>query len=75
MDEPLWKNVNFSPVSTSCFCRLERRFFVLEYRKTPFSWPILPKKKKNVEKRPIFDQNHGPLEKCQVFDFFNFLML
>ena len=41
-----------------------------------FSWPILPKKKK-LEKWPFFDQNHGltPLEKCQFFDFLNFLFL
>ena len=40
------------------------------------SWPILPKKKK-LEKWPFFEQNHGltPLEKCQFFDFLNFLFL
>ena len=33
--------------------------------------------KKNMEKSPIFDQNHGLtfLEKCKFFDFFNFLFL
>ena len=31
-----WKNVNFSTFSTSCFYSLEKRFFVLEYRKTHF---------------------------------------
>ena len=37
-------------------------------------WAILPKKKK-LEKWPFLDQNHGltPLEKCQFFDFLNFL--
>ena len=30
---PLWKNVNFSTFETSCFYSLERRIFVLEYRK------------------------------------------
>ena len=33
---PLWKNVNFWPFSTSCFYSLERRLFVLEYRKRHF---------------------------------------
>ena len=58
-----------------CFFSLERRFFVLEYRQI-FSWPILPKKKK-LENWPFLDQNHGltPLEKCQFFDFLNFLFL
>ena len=28
---PLWKNVKFSTLSTSCFYSLERRFFVLQY--------------------------------------------
>ena len=36
MGEPLWKNDNFSTFWTSCFCSLERRFFVLEYRKRHF---------------------------------------
>ena len=31
-----WKNVNFSTFLTSCFYSLEKRFFVLEYRKTQF---------------------------------------
>ena len=45
MDKPLWKNLNFLTFWTSCFYSLERRFFVLEYRKTDFSWPILAKLK------------------------------
>ena len=36
---PLEKNVNFSTFSTSCFYSLEKRFFVLEYRKRHF--PVL----------------------------------
>ena len=36
MDLPLWKNLNFWTFSTSCFYSLERRFFVLEYRKRHF---------------------------------------
>ena len=31
-----WKNLNFSTFWTSCFYSLERRFFILEYRKTHF---------------------------------------
>ena len=33
--------------------------------------------KKKMEKWPFLDQNHGltPLEKCQFFDFLNFLLL
>ena len=33
--------------------------------------------KKKLEKWPFLDQNHGltPLEKCQFFDFLNFLIL
>ena len=33
--------------------------------------------KKNLEKWPFLDQNHGltPLEKCQFLDFLNFLLL
>ena len=60
-------------------------FLFLQPRKTcfgsrisckTFSWPILPKKEK-LEKSPFLDQNHGltPLEKCQFFDFLNFLFL
>ena len=33
---PLRKNLNFSTVLTCCFYSLERRFFLLEYRKTHF---------------------------------------
>ena len=61
--------------STSCFYCLEMRFLVLEYHKTHF--PGLYCLKKNMQKWPVFDQNHGltPLEKSQFFDFFNFLFL
>ena len=33
--------------------------------------------KQKLEKWPFLDQNHGlnPMEKCQFFDFFNFLFL
>ena len=41
-----------------------------------FPWTIFPKINK-LEKWPFLDQNHGltPLEKCQFFDFLNFLFL
>ena len=58
------------------FYSLERRFFVLEYRKGHF--PMLYcRKKKKMEKWPFLVQNHGltRLEKCQFFDFLNFLFL
>ena len=40
-----WKNVNFSSFSTCCFYRLERRFYVLEYRKRHFPGLYWLKKK------------------------------
>ena len=57
------------------FYNLERRFFVLEYRKRHF--PSLYCKKRKLEKWPFLDQNRGltPLGKCQFFDFFNLLFL
>ena len=45
MSYPLWKNVNFSTFLTSCFYSLERRFFILEYRKRNFPGLYCPKKK------------------------------
>ena len=58
------------------FLCLERRFFVLDYRKRHFSG-LYCLKKKMLEKWPFLDQNHGltPLEKCQFFDFFSILFL
>ena len=72
-NDPFTKNVNFSTIWTSCFYSLERRFFVLEYRKRHFTGLYCLKKK--LEKWPFLDQNHGliPLEKCQFFVFLNFL--
>ena len=72
----LRKNVNFSTFWTSCFYSLERRFFVLEYYKRHFPGLYCQKKTK-LEKWPFLDQNHGltPWEKCQFFDFKDFLFL
>ena len=36
MGSPLWKNIYFSTFWTSCFYSLERRFFVVKYRKRNF---------------------------------------
>ena len=73
---PFGKMSIFRLFLTSCFYSLEKRFFVLEYRKRYFFWPILPKKK-SEEKWPFLDQNHGltPLEIPQFFDFLIFLFL
>ena len=53
----------------------ESRFFVVEYPKG-FYLPCTSEKKE-LNKWQYFDQNHGltPLEKCQFFDFMNFLFL
>ena len=57
------------------FFSLQRISFVLEYHKIHF--PGLYCVKKKLEKWPFLDQTHGltRLEKCQFFDFLNFLFL
>ena len=57
------------------FLSLERGLFVLEYRKRHFAGLYCQKKK--LGKWPFLDKNHGltALEKCQFFDFLNFLFL
>ena len=57
------------------FYSLERRFFVLEYRKGHF--PMLYCRKKKMEKWSFSGQHHGLLllEKCQFFDFSNYLFV
>ena len=52
MSQPLGKNVNFSTFGTFFFYSLERRFFVLEYRKRHF--PGLYCLKRKVGKMAIF---------------------
>ena len=71
-----WKNVNFSTFWSSCFHGLEKRFFVLEYRKRHFPGLYCQKKKKLL-KWPFSDQNNGltPLEKDQFLDFLKLLFL
>ena len=72
---PFGKISTFSTYWTSCFYSLERRLFVLEYRKRLF--PNQYCLKKRLEKSPYLDQNHGLtlLEKCKFFDFLCFLFL
>ena len=55
------------------FYSLKSSIFVLEYRERDF--PGLYCLKKKLEKWSFLDQSHGltPLEKCQFFDFLNFL--
>ena len=66
----LWKNLNSSTFSTSCLYSLERRFFVLEYRKRYFPGLYCPKKK-TWKNGHFWTKNHGltPLEKCEFFNF------
>ena len=48
-------------------------FFFLEYRQTHLLTDFAKNKKMN--KFQIIDQNHGPLEKYQFLNFFNFVIL
>ena len=70
MGEPLWKKLNFSTFWTSYFYSLERRFLVLEYRKTHFPG-LYCLKKKSCKKSPFLDQNHGltPLKNLNFSTF------
>ena len=72
---PFGKMSIFRLFELLCFYSLEMRFFVREYRKRLF--PVLYCQKNKLEKWPFLDQNHGltALEKCQFFDFLNFLFL
>ena len=58
------------------FLQPRKTFFRSRISLTIFSWPILPKKKK-LEKALFLNPKDGltPLEKCQFFDFLNFLFL
>ena len=73
---PLEKCQFFDFFLTSCFYTVERRFFILKYRKRHFRGLYCLKKNK-LKKWPFLDQSHWltPLEKCQFFDFRNFLFL
>ena len=69
----IWKNVNFSTFWNCCFYSLERRCFVLEYRKRHF--PSVYFLKKKVGEMAIFRPKPwiNPFGKCQLLDFLNFL--
>ena len=72
--ENLWKKVNFSTFWSCCFYSLERRFFVLEYRKRHFPGLYCLKKKVWIMSifRPIpFNNFHG---KMSIFWHFQHLV-
>ena len=71
----LFKKCQFFDFLNFLFLQPRRAFFVLEYRKRHF--PRLYCLKKQIKKWPFLDQNHEltPLEKCQFFEFLNFLFL
>ena len=74
MGYPLWKNVNFSTFGTFGFYSLERRFFVLEYRRRYF--PGLCCLKRKVGKMAIFGPKPwvNPFGKVSIFGLFEVLV-
>ena len=58
MGQPLWKNCNFLTFLTFCFYSLERRFFVVEYRKRHFPG-LFCLKKKNWENGQFWTKTMG----------------
>ena len=70
MGYPLGKNVNLSTFWTSCVYSLERRFFVLEYRKRYF--PGIYCLKQKVGKMAIFEPEPwvNPVGKIAIFGLF-----
>ena len=71
----LWKNVNFSTFLTSFFNSLERRFFVLQYRKKHFAGLYCLKKK--VGKMAIFGPKLwvNPFGKMSIFRLFQLVVI
>ena len=71
---PFGKMAIFSTFWTSCFYNLERRFFVLDYRKRHF--PCLYCLKKKLEKWSFLVQNHGLtlFRKMAIFRIFQLLV-
>ena len=65
-----WKNLNFSTFWTSCFYSLERRVFILEYRKTDF--PALYSLKTKGGKMANFKAEPwvNPFAKIAIFSTF-----
>ena len=74
MGYPLGKNVNLSSFWSSSFYGLERRYFVLEYRKRHF--PGLYWLKKKLRKMGIFGPKRwvNPFEKMSIFGLFEHLV-
>ena len=70
----LWIKVNFSTFSTSFFNSLERRFFVLQYRKKHFAG--LYCLKKGVGKMTIFGPKLwvNPFGKISIFRLFQLVV-
>ena len=68
------ENVNFSPFLSPCFYSLERRFFVLEYRKRHF--PGLYCLRRKVGKMAIFGPIPwvNPFGKKSIFGLFELLV-
>ena len=74
----------FSPIHGKMLLFLLFELLVFIAQKGVFSFQNIVKdifltyieKKKNLEKWPFLDKNHGlaPLEKCQFFDFFKVLV-
>ena len=69
------RNKRLQPPLSTRFYSLESCFFVLEFYERDF--PGLCCLKNKLEQGQFLDQNYGltPLEKCQFFDFLNFLFL
>ena len=74
MGSLLWKIVTFSTFLTFCFYSLERRFFVLQYRKRHF--PGLYYLQKKVGKMSIFGSKLwvNRFEKMSIFRLFELLV-
>ena len=74
MGQPPWENVNISTFGTSCFYRLQRRFFDVEYRKGHLAGLYCPKNK--VGKRAIFGPKPwvNPFKKMSIFRLFELLV-
>ena len=64
-------NLNFSTFQTSCFDSLERRFFLLEYRKTHFPGLYCLKEKNGKIANFGPKQWTNPLGKIAIFRLFN----
>ena len=66
-NDPFTKNVNFSTIWTSCFYTLERRFFLLEYRKRHF-FGLYCLKKKSLKNGHFWTKTMG----YPLWKYFNF---